>query len=529
MEPTAHNEMLQDLSLLYELALNAGRSLNLKENCDCFLKILMARKNLKYVSLWLYRSLLEHKTEDGPRESADDYLLAYGSPKFWTGKTQLPLDHPSVQQGSSESSLTVVDSANDPNLFAQLITEKKITKGVFILYRLGNLGVLKLYASAMHPSLDHAEMVKFLGVIDRFHNSLIGCLTHQNLHCENEQRQKTERALKHAETLLEEQLLKLKEAHDTLTLKNKRIASTLKNLKKTQAQLVQTEKMSSLGLMVAGIAHELNNPTAFVHSNIPFVQQYLENLIDVVRLYQAVYPATHPKIDSVLSGMDLDYVIEDAPKLINSMQVGTNRIQSIVLSLRNFSRLDEGEIKEVNIHEGLENTLLLLNHRLTASPDHPRIELVKQYGNLPAVHCYPSQLNQVFMNLLSNAIEALEECCANNLPKPHLQGPSQDEHKGIEATITPKTEPTITVKTYQPTAAQIQIDICDNGPGIPKPIQQKLYDPFFTTKPVGKGTGLGLAISYQIVTETHQGQLFCQSESEIGTTFSVIIPIELDT
>lgn len=524
MESAVPDETLQDLSLLYELALNAGRSLNLKENCDRFLKILMARKNLKYVSVWLDRSFLDHQSANKPENEAGksscEYNLVYGSPKFWTGTTELSADHPLANYGQDDSPLTVIDSETTPQIFAQLITEKKIKQGVFIIYRLGNLGFLKLYASVLRPSLDKTEMVKLLGVMDRFTHSLTGCLTHHNLQHENAQRQKTEIALKQAETLLEEQVLKLQEAHNTLTLKNERIASTLKNLKKTQAQLVQAEKMSGLGQMVAGIAHELNNPTTFVHSNLPFLQQYIETLIDIVRLYQKTYPDYHPRVEEALADLDLDYTLDDAPKLISSMKVGTRRIQDIVLSLRNFSRLDEGELKEVDIHEGLENTLLLLNHRLNAEPEHPTIVLERHYGSLPSIYCYPSQLNQVFMNLLTNAIDALEEDWHKSRSNQPIGPPLfQEKLSG--------TEPTITIKTYQPAAKTIQIDICDNGPGIPKSIQKKLYDPFFTTKPIGKGTGLGLSISYQIITETHQGELLCHSKPPLGTTFSVILPTAL--
>ena len=289
--------------------------------------------------------------------------------------------------------------------------------------------------------------------------------------------------------------------------KAEQLQETLAHLKQTQAQLVQTEKMSGLGQMVAGIAHEINNPVNFIHGNIPHIKNYFGELTTLLDLYQQHYPNPVVEIAEYTEDIEVDYLLEDLEKILQSFQMGSRRIQQIVMSLRTFSRLDEAEKKDVDVHEGIDSTLLILQHRLKAKPDRPAIELVKQYAQLPFVECYPSQLNQVFMNLIGNAIDALEQ----EITK---KGWSRQDEK-----------PTITVLTEQDND-QVIIRIRDNGPGIPPQFQARLFDPFFTTKPIGKGTGLGLSISHQIVTEKHAGQLKCLSEVGQGTEFQVIIPLQ---
>jgi PAS domain S-box-containing protein len=287
------------------------------------------------------------------------------------------------------------------------------------------------------------------------------------------------------------------------------LEQTLQELKATQAQLIQSEKMSSLGQLVAGVAHEINNPVNFIYGNLSHINDYTQDLLNLLELYSEEYPQVTPAIQEEMENIELDFIVEDLPKIISSMKIGADRIREIVLSLRTFSRLDEAEMKAVNIHEGLDSTLLILQSRLKAKPDRVVITVIKEYGNLPQVDCYPGQLNQVFMNLLSNAIDALEG----------LIDKQKENHQ------TPLTNPTIWIKTKVINEDQVKISITDNGAGIPQDVISRLFDPFFTTKPVGKGTGLGLAISHSIIVEKHRGQLICNSSLNQGAEFIINIPI----
>ncbi|MEG4085640.1 ATP-binding protein [Microcoleus sp. POL10_C6] len=280
------------------------------------------------------------------------------------------------------------------------------------------------------------------------------------------------------------------------------LTAALHQLKHTQTQLIQTEKMSSLGQMVAGVAHEINNPINFIHGNLEYANEYVINLLHLLRLYQQEYPQPTEAIAEEIAEIELDFITEDLLKLLESMKIGSERIRQIVLSLRNFSRLDEAQMKLVDIHEGIDNTLLILNSRLKQG-----IEVVKNYGHLPEVECYPAQLNQVFMNIIANAIDALE-------------GSSQDSKKGKN--------PQILIQTQKLDSSQILVRICDNGPGIPSAIHSKLFDPFFTTKEPGKGTGIGLAICYQIV-EKHRGKIEIISSLGGGAEFAIALPVSSQT
>ncbi|BAY79191.1 PAS/PAC sensor signal transduction histidine kinase (plasmid) [Nostoc linckia NIES-25] len=296
---------------------------------------------------------------------------------------------------------------------------------------------------------------------------------------------------KQAEAQLKQQAIELEQA--------------LKELQTTQSQLIQSEKMSSLGQLVAGVAHEINNPVNFIYGNLAHANSYTHELLNLVNIYRINYPNPILEIQQQIQAIDLEFLIEDLPKLLSSMEVGAERIRQIVASLRTFSRLDEAELKPTDIHEGIESTLMILEHRLKTKVNYPQIQVIRDYGNLPLVECYAGQLNQVFMNILSNALDALEDSL-------------------IQEKIT-HNNPQIRICTQQLNAEEIVIRIIDNGSGIPEEVRQRLFDPFFTTKAVGKGTGLGLSISYQIITERHGGSLKCISSPNQGAEFLIQIPI----
>lgn len=286
------------------------------------------------------------------------------------------------------------------------------------------------------------------------------------------------------------------------------LSQTLIDLQKTQTQLVQTEKMSSLGQLVAGVAHEINNPVNFIHGNLTHTAEYAYSLLNLIDLYQQYYPDAQPEIQTAIEASDLEFLKQDFPKILQSMHVGAERIREIVQSLRNFSRLDEAEFKAVDIHEGLDSTLMILQSRLKKTASRPELQVIKHYGDLPRVECYPGQLNQVFMNILSNAIDALDSCDRISTAHPATMNSG-----------------TISISTEVTRANWVAIRFADNGSGMTEAVRSRLFDPFFTTKPIGKGTGLGLSISYQIVTEKHHGNLVCHSTLDQGTEFVIEIPV----
>lgn len=293
---------------------------------------------------------------------------------------------------------------------------------------------------------------------------------------------------------------------------NQELERALLALQQTQSQLVQTEKMSSLGQLVAGIAHEINNPINFINGNLNHASIYAKDLLEVLRLYQATYPQPVAAIQAASEECDLEFITEDFPKILASMKSGAERIRQIVLSLRNFSRLDEAEVKPVDIHEGIDSTLLILQHQLKSTTGRAVILVQKEYGNLPLVECYAGQLNQVFMNLLSNAIDALEKQRQQNF----AEDPGTSEADVAQVRIT----------TELVDQQWVAINIADNGCGMSEATQKRLFSPFFTTKPAGRGTGLGLSISQRIVVEKHGGRLECVSHLNQGTTFSITIPVK---
>lgn len=297
---------------------------------------------------------------------------------------------------------------------------------------------------------------------------------------------------------------KLQQLNSELTNKAEQLTNALSNLKKAQAQLIQTEKMSSLGQLVAGVAHEINNPINFIHANLSYVNTYSQDLLSLVKLYQQRYD--DPEMEKHIQEIELDFITIDLPKIIASMQSGSDRISQIVLALRNFSRLDEAEMKLVNLHEGLNSTLLILQNRFHLGQPYPDIEVIKQYGNLPLIECYPRQINQVFMNIIGNAIDAIKE----GIGKPSIDKFSTST-------------PTIIVQTQAIDAEWVKIRFWNNGPVIPPNLINRIFDPFFTTKPVGKGTGLGLSACYQII-DKHGGSIDVNSDSEEGTEFVILLP-----
>ena len=297
------------------------------------------------------------------------------------------------------------------------------------------------------------------------------------------------------ELLLKKVIVELAESKKVLEQRSQDLEQALQNLQATQVQLVESEKMSALGIMVAGVAHEINNPISFIYGNLPHVEEYVKDLFNLLESYQKYSPNPIPALQAEIEAAELDFIKEDFPKLLNSMTVGADRINKIVLSLRNFSHLDESEIKKVDIQDGLDSTLMILQNKLKAESNHSEIQIITEYGNLPRVECYARQLNQVFINIIINAIDALEK---SSNPQIKISTESKED--------------------------LVLIKIADNGMGITKEVQKKIFNPFFTTKPVGKGTGLGLSTSYQIIVDKHHGKLECHSIPGIGTEFVITLP-----
>jgi len=369
-------------------------------------------------------------------------------------------------------SLLSIPIVNQGKLIGILYLENNLTTGAFTRDR---VEVLKLLTTQAAISLENAIL----------YNNLA----------------QAKKSLEKYNHTLEE---RVEERTQELNDKNQHLQEALQELQRTQTQLIQSEKMSSLGQMVAGIAHEINNPINFIHGNIAHANEYVKDLLDLINIYQQEYPAPSPTVKDKVEEIDIDFLTEDLPKILSSMKVGSSRIRNIVLGLRNFSRLDESEMKPVDIHEGIDNTLMILQHRLKEKSDFPEIQVIKKYGKLPEVRCYAGQLNQVFMNILSNAIDALEDSMVSEKTTDY---------------------PTVCILTELTASNTLRIRFSDNGSGMTETVQQKIFDPFFTTKSVGSGTGLGLSISYQIVVNKHKGNLTCNSKLGEGTEFVIEIPI----
>ncbi len=330
-----------------------------------------------------------------------------------------------------------------------------------------------------------------------------------------------------------------KQMEDQLRQQTENLTQTLQELKQTQAQMIQAEKMSSLGQLVAGVAHEINNPVNFIHANLSHLEEYTQDLLRIIHLYQQQQSGDKSEVQALCEEIDLEYIQEDVPRILSSMKVGTQRIRQIVLSLRTFSRIDEAEFKAVDIHESIDSTLMVLQHRLQEKTKIPAIQVIKDYGTLPLVECYGGQLNQVFINILTNSIYALEEgrrqdsVAVASLRASAGGDSTLDERETIENgqlrmdnLTSGSLTPTIAIRTSVIDSGWVKIAIADNGIGMSEQIQKQVFNPFFTTKAVGKGTGMGMFISYQIITETHGGKLECQSTPAEGTEFIITIPIQ---
>lgn len=351
-------------------------------------------------------------------------------------------------------------------------------------------------------SADNEEQIKKLEKENR--------ILKKKLERSEEDRYQLEDASERSEAILKGVIRELEESQTTLANRSRELEIALENLKALQVKLVESEKRSALGVLIAGIAHEINNPISFIYGNLPYANNYFQDLFRLIQLYQQCYPEPVDVIKQEIEAIELDFLKKDLEKIFQSMHVGAQRIAEIIKSLGIFSRFDEASFKEVDIHEGIDSTLAILNNRLRATPENTHgIRLIREYEQLPLVSCYPGQLNQVFMNILSNAIDALEEANQQRTPEEIIAHPN-----------------TISIYTRLIAGNQIMISIADNGLGIPETIQSRLFDPFFTTKTVGKGTGLGLSISYQIVTELHKGQLDFNSTLGQGTEFVLTLPIK---
>lgn len=301
----------------------------------------------------------------------------------------------------------------------------------------------------------------------------------------------------------------LTDREQQLNQQMQQLESTLKELHRTQSQMVHSEKMSALGQMVAGVAHEINNPVNFISGNLDYLDQYTQDILKLLTSYQQHYPNPPTSLQTELDHVDLEFLTEDLAKILLSMKMGSNRIRDIIISLRNFSRLDEADLKSVNLHEGIDNTLMILQHRLKAKPGFAAIEVIKDYSQLPLVECNAGHLNQVFMNLIANAIDAV--------------GERIKQQSANHTTVEPGK---IWISTQVINENQVKIIIADNGIGIQEATQLHIFDPFFTTKPIGQGTGLGLSISYQIITQKHHGRIWCDSTLGEGTKFTIELPID---
>ena len=446
--------------------------------------ILWSSKPIAHIEATEYKSILPLSVINYVARTQESVLINNA-----TNQGSFANDPYIIQQ--KPKSLLGMPIVNQGKLIGILYLENNLISGAFTVER---LEVLKLLSSQVAVSLKNALLYANLEK------------TTDNLKVAKAQLEYHNQSL---ETKVHERTLELQDKNQQLKQQASELKKALEELKRTQIQMIQTEKMSSLGQLVGGIAHEINNPINFIYGNITHTSEYFQDLINLLHLYEKQYPDATPEIEDERENIDLEYLISDLPQMLSSMKMGVERIRQIVLSLRNFSRLDEADMKKVNIHEGIDSSLLLLHSRLKVNSEGTtNIEVRKEYSYLPLVECYAGQLNQVFMNLLLNSIEALEE-----------------KIKQEKVRAKKDFSPVIHIHTSIIDSDWIEIRFADNGFGMTKEIHQKAFDPFFTTKPIGSGTGMGLAISYQIIVEKHKGQFICNSVPGEGVEFVIQIPV----
>jgi hypothetical protein len=413
----------------------------------------------------------------------------------WISLLETQIDHTPLQDNISNCGVKQMgDRATQPADTYLQQTQRITQRVVNDIHQMGfstcYINMLECYQARAYIIVPIAQSEKLWGLLAAYENSGPRQWDEQDVTLMSQIGLQLGVALQQAEYL------------SAIQTQSQQLASALEELKHIQIQLIHSEKMSSLGQLVAGIAHEVNNPINFIYGNLVPLEEYIRNLLDLLQSYQQHYPEPVLELRQQIEKSDWIYIEEDVPKLCTSIRIGAERIRNIVQSLRNFSRLDEAEVKLVDLHEGLESTLLILHHRLKLKTSETVIQIEKHYSDLPYVECYAGQLNQVFMNLLSNAIDELQTAATEN---------------GVS--------PIVTITTRCVDDDWVAVSIKDNGRGIPTSFQAKLFDPFFTMKPVGQGTGLGLSISYQII-EKHRGHLLCQSQPGEGTEFIVKLPVQ---
>ena len=488
MTSDGSSRIVSEISILYEVALASGQSLDLRENCARFLKVLMARKNLAFGSVWIRDEFATPglSATSAPTDGGKSAVLVYAHPRFRVVEERVGQTHPMFArlEGTEAFSLTSTDEG-----FSAVVTERGIDDGAVAVFALGELGLLKIVASGRRSAFTGPELNQMTNVVSKFATSVQGCIAHLQVVQEVAERERVEEELQrlneNLEQLVEERTAEIQQAYD--------------QLKQLQSQLVQSEKMAAVGQLAAGVAHEINNPVGFIASNLSTLGEYAGDLSGLLTAYAELedrldtgdtqaQTEMRERIRQLKEEADLGFLLEDLDSLIAESREGTERVRKIVQNLKEFSHVDREETSLTNLNAGVESTLNIVWNELKYKAD-----VEKDYGDIPEIECYPQELNQVFMNVLVNAAQAIDK-------------------KG-----------TITIRTYQEDQA-VCVAITDTGHGMSPEVQARIFEPFYTTKEVGKGTGLGLSMTYNIVRK-HGGDLLVDSQVGKGTTFTVRIPI----